>query len=454
MRIPRSAIILILTVATAALGCRCPSCRCLPATPHAGCDFDATVPEATPPDVMRVTPECHSEECVLVPLPAPTDVYELLTHADAQCRAATNANVANMVELEQHWATIIIECDSKYVQRNICLVRDLLELRAAESRNKAAGAALEAFYQLASLEARRHYLDMAVDEAAKSVDRAEKLREADFAVPVDRGELAERLAELDDQRLQLEYQRLLLNGKLQKLLGCPISEQTFFWPETDWTPDMTPVDADAELAWALPQRNDLRAISLVWCNLEKSTLRVARGVLNIADGGVGSVEPTDGLVHKLRCIRCSGTEVDIRCRQLQMFYNDTQQIATAEIKAAAYEVVLQQQRVASARNAVETRRTYLYERTAKRDAEDVAVFELSQARGRLYTAESDLIEQVAGLKIAQARLKQAQAALAAECGFTPHLCCEECCTGACTRCQTRTCCPGELPCTCEKCCRK
>ena len=79
---------------------------------------------------------------------------------------------------------------------------------------------------------------------------------------VDRDEFGAQLADLEDQRLQLEFQRLQLNGQLQKLIGCPVSEQNFFWPQVDWTPDMTPLDADAELAMSLPQRYDLRAIRL------------------------------------------------------------------------------------------------------------------------------------------------------------------------------------------------
>jgi hypothetical protein len=219
----------------------------------------------------------------------------------------------------------------------------------------------------------------------------------------------------------------------------------------DWAPDLTPLDADAELASALADRYDLRAIGLTWCNLEKSTLRVARGVLNVADGAVGSVEPTEGWIHKLRCIRCSGHEVDVRCKQLELFYNDTEQLATAEIKGAVYEVVLQQNRVALARKAIEDRRAALYELTAKRDPNDVPVFELSRSRGRLYTAESDLIEQVAALKIAQVHLHRAECTLAAECGFHPRLCCEGCCNGVCTHCQARTCKPCELPWTCPSC---
>src|SRR5690242_15926448 len=114
MRLPRICILGLITVATAALGCHCPSGCCLPATPHVACNLDATVAEPGPPDLMRLTPDCSIEPCNLEPLPAPTEIYQLLTASEVQCRAATNANTPNMIELEEHWASVIIECDSKY----------------------------------------------------------------------------------------------------------------------------------------------------------------------------------------------------------------------------------------------------------------------------------------------------------------------------------------------------
>jgi hypothetical protein len=114
--------------------------------------------------------------------------------------------------------------------------------------------------------------------------------------------------------------------------------------------------------------------------------------------------------------------------------------------------VLQQHRVAHARLAVEGRRADLYELQAKRDADDVDVFTLSLVEGRLFEAESDLIDQVAGLKGAEVRLLRAQGALGEECGFVPQLCREGCCNGHCTRCQAPTC-TCEQPCRCEKCCQ-
>lgn len=451
MRFPTLALATLATLVTAALGCRCPSGCCIPATPHIACNLQTTAAPSGPPDVMLAIPECDAEECGLQKLPVPGDQFHALSPADCQCRAAANANVANMVELEEHWATVTIECDSKIVARNLCLQRDLLELHAADVRNKAAGAALEIYYQLAGLEARRHFLDSTLDEARQSYDRATKVRNAGLPETVDRDEIAAQVSALEDRSVQLDLVRVQLNGRLQHLLGCPISENDFFWPQVDWTPDLAPLDADAELQSSLANRYDLRGIGLVLCKMEKPTIRVARGVLAVADGTLGSVEPTEGWIHKLRCIACSELEVDVRCRQLAMLYENAESVATAEIKGAVYEVLAQQHRLLLARDAVKARRARLYELTSKRDVDNVQIFEISRMRSRLYEAESNLVDQSVGLKTALVRLKQAEALLAAECGFNPKLCCEGCCDGACTHCQTRTCCPGELPCRCKKC---
>ncbi|MAT70594.1 MAG: hypothetical protein CMJ58_13835 [Planctomycetaceae bacterium] len=398
---------------------------------------------------MRLVPDCSEGACGIAPLPAWAETYQTLSVQDCQCRAATNCATANMVELERHWAQVIIECDSKYVALNQCLFRDLLALHATDLRNDAAGNALVAYYQLAGLEAQSFYLEQAIDETQLALGRADEVTESGLPGEIDRSEIAANLYELQDRRAQLQLKRLQLNGQLKKLLDCPLADDSLLWPRIDWQPDLAPLDVDAEVAEGLSSRPDLRGLQLVHCNLEKRTLRVARGVLSIVDGTLGAVEPTDGWVHRLRCGSCYETELPVRCRQLAMLYGDTEELATGEIKAAAYEVTMQQNRVAIARQAVAERREQLYRLTAKRDVEDTTAFEVSAQRTKLYEAEGQLIAQVVGLQAAQARLRQAKGVLAAECGFCPRLCTEGCCNGPCTQCQLPTCCKST--CECGKC---
>lgn len=412
-------IIGLAILSASATGCRCASTGRLPCIPTAPCAYEQAVAEETPPDLFEMVPEHRDDDGGLAVLPAPGETYQLLDAATCQCNAATNANLANLVELERHWAQIIIECDTRNVRKNLCLERDLLALHATDARNKAAGSALEAFYQLASLEARSRYLAKALEETRRSLQRAEKLHEKGLPLEIDRSEISASLSQLEDRGLQLDYLRIQLNGQLQKMLNCPLSEQAFFWPSIDWLPDLAPVDADVQVAAGLGNRSDIRGLQLTICRLEKTTLPVARGVVGVADGTLGSVEKVDGLIHSLRCFRCTEGEVPIRRRQLALLLTDTEQLATAEIKASVHEITLQQQRVVLARKVVEQRRQRLHELIAKRDAEDVSIFEISKGRARWYEAESELIQQVAQLKIARVRLRKAQGMLATECDFAP-----------------------------------
>lgn len=419
-------------------GCKCPSSGCgVPGTPCLPCVDELTVAGELPDFAELI--RCESE---LVPLPAPTEVFQTLDAASCQCRAATNMTAANLVELERYWAQVTIECDTKNVRENLCLDRDLLALRATGLRNTAAASALRAFYQLAGIEVQKQYLQLAIEESRQTLSRVDRLREKSIELPdrVDRSGVVSQLAQLEDQKLQLDFLRIQLNGQLQKLMGCSLDEFTFFYPQLDWQPDLCPVDIETELAAGLDTRSDLRGLGLVLCQLEKNTLPVARGVLKFAESTVGTVEPQDGVLHWSRCFRCNETELPVRCRQLSLFYSDTEQGAVAEIKSAGYKIGLQQQRVVAAQALLTQFEDRLHELEETRDVKDVSIFEISSARAQVYDAQSKLIEQVVQLYIAQVSLREAQGMLAQECGYSPALCREGCCDGACVRCKkNRTC---------------
>lgn len=409
----------------------------MPSTPCAPCVNELTVADSDLPNFV----ELASADAPAL-LPSPTETYQQIDAATCQCRAATNLTTANLVELERYWAKIVIECDAKNVRDNLCLDRDLLALHATGLRNKAAGSALESYYQLAGLEVQKNYLQLAIEESRLTLRRIDKFQEKSIGLPssIDRSSVASQLAELEDKKLQLDFLRIQLNGQLQKMMGCPLDEHTFLWPKTDWQPDMQPVDIQAVLATGLETRSDLRGLGLVVCQLEKNTLPVARGVLKFAESTVGTVEPQDGVIHWLRCHNCNETELPVRCRQLALFYSETEQAATAEIKNAAYKIGLLQHRILAANNLVEQLEGHLHQLEETRDVSDVSVFEISNARARVYDAQVKLIDHVVGLYIAQAKLREAQGMLAVECGYIPNLCREGCCDGACIRCNKQSSC--------------
>ena len=446
------AIIVIAPLSVVLAGCACPSGGCIPRTPCAPCENELTVPGHELPDFFELT----QSECELVPLPTPTETYQLLDAATCQCRAVTNATLANMVELERHWAKVIIECDSKTVRENLCLDRDLLALHATGLRNKAAGDALRVFYQLAGLEVQKQYLALGVEESRLTLQRLDKLRSKGLDLPkgIDRSQVSKNLAELEEKQMQLALMRIQLNGQLQKLIGCPLDEYSFYWPQMDWQPDLSAIDLEAELAQGLATRSDLRGISLVLCKLEKPTLPIARGVLKFADSTIGSVEPQGGMIHFIRCLRCSEAELPVRCRQLALFYEHTEQGATAEIKGAGYECHLHQQRVVSSLANLAQLQDHLHELKETRDINGVSIFEISRAKAQVYDAQVKMIEQVVQLNLAQVSLRKAQGMLTVECGCCPKLCCEGCCDGACCRCEKKTCSKPRCSCSKSSCCKK
>jgi len=434
-------LIAVVSLSVVLTGCACPSGGCgVPSTPCLPCVNKCIVPDGQLPDFV----ELGSAE-TLMPLPAPTQTYQWIDAATCQCRAATNMPQANLVELERHWAKIVIECDTKNVGKNLRLNRDLLSLRAAGLRNEAASTALKAFYQLAGIEVQKDYLQLGVKQSRLTLDRIDKLQSGGIELPsnVDRSLVVSQLVELEDQKLQLDFLRIQLNGQLQKLMGCSLDEYTFFWPHLDWEPDLEPVGVEAELATGLATRSDLRGLGWVLCHLEKNTLPVARGVLKFAESTVGTVEPQEGPIHWLRCFRCNEAELPLRCRQLALFYSDTERGATAEIKSAAYKIGLQQQRVVVAQRFVLELQDRLRALEETRDIEGISIFEISSARARIYKAQSKQMQRVVELQIAHVSLRQTQGMLAVECGFSPRLCCEGCCNSARCRCDKKACCKSK-----------
>ena len=447
------AIIPIVAFSFGHLGCSCPSSNCgVPGVPGMPCPQETILVEESAADLS----ESFSGPYELIPLPSPHETFQLLDAPTCQCYAATNAPIANMVELERHWAKVTIECDTKNVGENLRLDRDLLALHIADHRNSAAASALEAFYQLAGIESQKIYLRLGLEEAQETLRRVDKLRDNGLSVPqgVDRAAISARIGDLEDQQLQLDLTRIQLNGQLQKLIGCPLNEYAFYWPQMDWQPNLDPVDVEGAVAHGLDTRSDVRGLALVICNLEKTTLTVARGVLKFADSTLGTVEPREGLIHALRCIHCNGHEVPVRCHQLAIFYEHTEQGAIAEIKNAAYKRVVQQKRVVDSQEKVQDLQEKLRELNETRDVEDVSVFQISNVQGQVYQAHSNLIQQLVALKLAEVELRRTQGMLSVECGFSPCLCLEGCCNGACVR--DLACCPTGKKCKkskrkCETC---
>ena len=423
----------VLLLAAVAPACRCPSRHCAPCPPTAPCVCQVTEAEVVTPNVAAVYDS-------IVRLPSPANEYCLLSEQECQCNAATNAARAQMILLERHLAIVMSECETPAVRRNFELLRDLLTLYAADKRNTEAATAMEAFYRLAELESGVQSLERLLVETEGAARRAAELAGQDLAATLDPTELDRQLLDLRDRRAELDLNRLELNGQLQRLLACSFTSSQFFWPRIDWVVDVEPFDVEAEVGLGLSSRSDLRAIRLTICHLEKDTLTVARGVLAAFDGALGTAKVQDGWIHRLRCIACSGHEVPVRCRQLRRLLADSERGAELEIRRAAYTVQSQYERLAIAQAKVVSWRRRLAKLEAKREVEEVTVFDVTRAKNSLFRAEINVNHFIVELKIAQMKLRQAQGLLPVECGLEGQVCLERCactceCPPDCCRCR-------------------
>lgn len=423
----RTLILAGLTMALASPGCRCPSRRCPPTVAASPCAYERAPADVEPPD-LAASVGIEEPDLFVFPyqLPKPGEQRRVIDAATCQCNAAANANVGRLLELEQHWASVLAGCEKGAAEKALCLTRELLALREADARNTAAASALTTFYLLAGAEAELAYAERGVSEARAALDRLDRLRERGLQTPdtVSRDDVAQRLATLEDQKLQLALARIQLNGQLMRLLGCPLSPDGMFHPRVDWRCEIDPPDMEGLVLEGLSRRADVRSVRLAACRLDRATVPVARVVLQAAGSGLGSVTPVDGLAHALRCGACKPYEEQVRRRQLCLLLEETEEVAAAKILSAAHQVTVQQQRVVAARAAVLDRRQALEDKQRLRDVDDTSVFELSLARGAVLEAEATLMQRVVELKTAEVGLLEAQGVLAAECGFDAVIACE------------------------------
>lgn len=405
-------------------GCRCPSQNCVPSTAKVACPAELTLATELAPDVTALA---HS----VARLPSPTEEYRLLDEYECQCTSVANAYLGNLLQLEQHLAAVFAECESSKARRNLTLQRNLLGLYSADKRGLAASNAMVAFYYLTELEAAVPHLDHVIQETTYAARRANLLTEQDLAPTIDPTDYDRQLLQLLDRQTELNVRRLELNGHLQRLLGCTLPTDTFFWPHVANVIEYEPVDVDAAVAVGLATRQDLRMIRLVMCNLDKDTLPVVQAFLGAVDGALGTATVQDGCIHRLRCIACSDHEVPVRCRQLRILLDDAERAATTAIRLAAFETQAHYERIIIAKQTVDSWRERVERLKAKRAVEDTSVFEITTALNELSQAEIDLVHHITQLRLARLALRQAQGLLPGECGYAPVICCPPTRDGGC-----------------------
>ncbi len=292
-------------------------------------------------------------------------------------------------------------------------------MRSADERNRAAGKALELFYQLAEAEAGRDALKRSLDHAEQSIANLRELKDRGLAVGVDDSELETQKSDLLTRQTELELSIEKLNGGLYLLLGNERSGQPPIWPEADLTVTAEPIDEDEAVAVGLGTRADLAMLRYLLATLDEDTLPTVRSSLRQQEFSLGNPPaPMRGLLRIFKRDD-SSSELEIRRYQLMRLMADQERTASEEIRSAVATVNTRVRQVAVANQSLETRRQRLKDVRAKQRIGRATALNVSKAQADVIEAEYTLVQKAGAWRVAQTKLHEAQGLLAVDCGYGP-----------------------------------
>ena len=392
--------------------------------------------EVPPAEVERSPQEPTVQQlaATLQPPPSPLEasakaVYRAISPSECQCLAAKHAPLADALDDQRKRLgaprdkSRCFREDKSEKQR--AFQASMLLYSALESRDRAAGSALEAYYQIAGAEAKNDLLALGVQRAVETLRRAEQMKKLGVALPSPLEEYRRQLVELQLQQAQNQLTLEQLNGKLRLALG--------FGAEDDWRIQTDPgvgrgsepvTDIESAVRLGLSNRPQLLLLRALIADLDRDTLGASRAFLQSISPLLALSRPGPNckllpLLGKLSHVR-PGQEIEVeRIRdQLRTFLRERERETEAEIREAAYEVNARREAVVLAREASERRHDRIRDLEKQRAEGLRGMAELNQAHMEWYKARGEVIKEFLGWKIAAVKLKQAQGILPAECGYT------------------------------------
>lgn len=356
----------------------------------------------------------------LTPLASPSDEtrYVAITAQEVQCLAAANATLANLGALDMPLASVL-PGGRPAAQQAAVVKSDLLALRALDERNRAAGQALEMYYQLFEAEASIGALERSLAQLDEILADVESLRAKGLKVPVDVHELRAQRIELLDKQAEARLAIAKLNSGLRAMLGLPAGDTRRFWPGDELIVDADRVDVEAAVAEGLAMRPDLALLRMLAQTLSRETLPAVQTALQSAglssDASLAGRRLWAPLVRWLTASRTS-LELSTRSQQLSQLAADGERAAAEEIRSAAETLDTRLQQVALAKETLDSRRQQTATLEKKRTLGDATPLEVLEAKMKAIEAENNLVRRVVAWEIARVKLKQAQGLLVFECG--------------------------------------
>ncbi|HEY2839362.1 MAG TPA: hypothetical protein VGJ26_09445, partial [Pirellulales bacterium] len=370
------------------------------------------------PDVTQVA--ALTQVDAILGYPRPAGQFHALSPADCQCMAVNAAPRANLLDGERR-ALAARESRGLCQHEDNSLTYDVLRTAALEDRNRQAGEALNDYYLLAQREAQLDLVGRAIADARRGVEGFSRAHEQGLITRADKTEFPRREIELRDQQAQLQNGVTQLNSRLWNFIGVtPQYLDDRIWPTTDMTVTVEPIDVELAVQIGLATRPELgllrRARSASGQQL--ASARVALSQVSPLLGLAPQPAKCDGpfgILEALKSACNDKRELAERQQQLNRLAWQREQEVATEIRQNVATVELRLRQVALAKEAVAQWRSRGEELQGRSQTGGATYAEVIGGRLSLIQAESDLIEQIAAWKIAQARLKQSQGLLIAEC---------------------------------------
>ncbi|REJ91661.1 MAG: TolC family protein [Planctomycetota bacterium] len=338
-----------------------------------------------------------------------------VTEYDCMCRAANSSPEVAIVLLELQLPSTP-NCKKQPTPDEVLRYR-LLQLRAAEAANLAAGRALQAFYGLAEARRQRELVDASLARLDEALADLESIRDRGIAAEVDQHQLALQRSQLQRRRTEVETAIVSANSTLKLLLGE--------WPASDaeYDPQVEPpafpaFDRAQSAGTAISQRPDLNAARLVLSSMSRNSSTTVVGMLQQTYPGSTIPVPGGGCaLSSLLAIHDGDQVLSVRRRQADRLLNAMKRSAVDEVVRYGREASNHLEEMALAERDVSRTDQKIADLQDLRASGRSTYFDVVRVELQRIESESEVVRHRFAAETAFAKLRQAEGALAVECGW-------------------------------------
>lgn len=354
----------------------------------------------------------------LSPLPAPPeDCYRGLTPSECQCQAVKASGLGKLLAAQEN-SQGDGSCLTRLFAPSAGLFRKVVGYAADDARNRSAGEALEAYFQLAEAEGRTDLLLLSQGEVDEAAERLEELVKQGIR---QRSELDAVRRQQNDLKSDAAQARLTieqLNLRLKTLLDLTCgTNDCRIWPLVKLAVKQEPIDVADAIATGLAERPDLNLLRAVLHDLNCRTLPAVEQMLSsvnvLLTGPPAPQGPVASMVGSILLRVASGGMSNNR-EELESLLKEREEQAASEIRSAISEIEAHYQRTILAREQVALTAKKVAELEEKKQ-KGMGDTELARARLDHFKVRGELLHEVAAWEIGHVHLRQAQGLLVSDC---------------------------------------